>query len=666
MRRALLLTLLLFAVPATAQAQAPTAAEQATEALETAQDLAEGRGVRNGRELTPALQQLVTLRSRLSADDREQADELLARPTDQDDIGQPGGPYSLSATVEKDCSDAHFCVHWVETTGDAIDTTDASPANGRPDYVDDMIASLQTSFLVENGQLGWISPVSDGSLGGDGKTDAYIKDIGDDEIYGYASADPDQSGRSRHAFLVMDNDYDPSQFPGYTDPLEPMQVTAAHEYNHVLQYAYDTFQDRWMAESTATWSEEKVFGLVNDYVFYMGTWADQPSQPITADSGTKMYGSAIWNHWLADRYGSAVVRQAWAVSQSRSVSSRGFAPLAYDTVIKDSCGVSIQYELADFFSAVAEWASPESGIHEGASFPREVFRRGTLSPDGAASTGTVNHTAFALYTVPRTSAVIAAPTLSLNGGLPPGTAPGSIALVGHRSNGSMTKALGLLDADGLVSVSLDDPVQFDSITAVVSNTSTEIDGRVGNAWNWQADAQPFTLRATTTGPTEDPAEPLPTFTPCTPPDPDPDPDPSPSPSPTATPTPTPTVTPTPTPRTTVGLTRSSTKLATITRKGVLSFFARTNKDGRLTAKATVDRATSVRLKVGRRTTSAGTARRTFRSPARLKINVKLTRKVRAALKRHRGKAVTVRVAVSFTPNDGTGTVRRTFTLRLRR
>ena len=74
----------------------------------------------------------------------------------------------------------------------------------------------------------------------------------------------------------------------------------------------------------------------------------------------------------------------------------------------------------------------------------------------------------------------------------------------------------------------------------------------------------------------------------------------------------------------------------------------------------------MRLKVGRRTTSAGTAQRTFRSPARLKINVKLTRKVRAALKRHRGKAVTVKVAVSFTPNDGSGTVRRTFTLRLRR
>jgi len=86
MRRALLLTLLLLAVPATAGAQAPTAAEQAKQALQTAKRLAEGRGVRSGRELSPALQQLAVQRSKLSADEREQADELLARPTDPTDL----------------------------------------------------------------------------------------------------------------------------------------------------------------------------------------------------------------------------------------------------------------------------------------------------------------------------------------------------------------------------------------------------------------------------------------------------------------------------------------------------------------------------------------------------------------------------------------------------
>ena len=78
---------------------------------------------------------------------------------------------------------------------------------------------------------------------------------------------------------------------------------------------------------------------------------------------------------------------------------------------------------------------------------------------------------------------------------------------------------------------------------------------------------------------------------------------------------------------------------------MLALFARTNKAGRLTARATVDRATAKRLKVGRRTTSAGTGRRTATAPARVKINVKLTRKVRAALKRA-DEARTLRIKVA--------------------
>ncbi len=38
-------------------------------------------------------------------------------------------------------------------------------------------------------------------------------------------------------------------------PIESMQVTAAHEYNHILQFNYDLFEQVWMYESTATWVE---------------------------------------------------------------------------------------------------------------------------------------------------------------------------------------------------------------------------------------------------------------------------------------------------------------------------------------------------------------------------------------------------------------------------
>ena len=57
---------------------------------------------------------------------------------------------------------------------------------------------------------------------------------------------------------MIDNDYAPLQFPG-TTPLTDLEVTLAHEYNHVLQFGYDAFQDTWFVESTATWMEDQVY-----------------------------------------------------------------------------------------------------------------------------------------------------------------------------------------------------------------------------------------------------------------------------------------------------------------------------------------------------------------------------------------------------------------------
>ena len=113
---------------------------------------------------------------------------------------------------------------------------------------------------------------------------------------------------------MIDDDYAPPQFPG-TTPLTDAEVTLAHEYNHVLQFSYNTYQDTWFMESTATWMEDQVFGSVNDYLRYLDRWNDRVQIPLTR-SNVKYYGSAVWNHWLAHRYGPSIVREAWEVPDS--------------------------------------------------------------------------------------------------------------------------------------------------------------------------------------------------------------------------------------------------------------------------------------------------------------------------------------------------------------
>ena len=56
-------------------------------------------------------------------------------------------------------------------------------------------------------------------------------------------------------------------------------MTLAHEYNHILQFGYDAYQDAWFAESTAVWMEDQVYNGINDYLRYV--------RPLGATSTTR-------------------------------------------------------------------------------------------------------------------------------------------------------------------------------------------------------------------------------------------------------------------------------------------------------------------------------------------------------------------------------------------
>ena len=649
-----LLAALLITGPA--QAAGPSARERADalqqdrrgaeRALERAQAVAEGRGVKNGRELTGALLSLATRAPALSATERKRADGLLARPTDPGDTNQPGGPYSVTAV---EAWTAHYCYHWVESTDDAPSLADAN-SNGFPDYIEDLADSFEAVYGVENGDLGWRAPATDGTLGGcaaggqnagPDKTDVYVKNIGDLGLYGYASVDPGQPSNdlTRHAFLVMDDDYAEDEFPQYEgDPLPPLQVTAAHEYNHVLQYGYDVFEDKWMFESTATWMEDKVYPDINDYHQYLTPWSQRSVLPLTAPDNAKVYGSAVWNHWLDGKRGQDVIRRAWEVSLEEGE----FAPAAYDRAIKEAGGDGFSPEFIDFAASTAEWGASNSGIHEGAAFPS--MARATsggqaivLPTDGSQISGSLDHTGYVLFDVAASNA----PTLELAGALPEGTA-GGIALVGF-ANGVMTKQLGLLPQGGQTSVTLANPGQFSRVTAVIVNADPSTSGfnnQTGD-WTWTRDDQQIALAVTAGTETLPPDDgPGGGGNPGTPPG---------GPIPGGTiPGGGGSTQPSGTLRLSAG---SAPRLAKVGRSGVLPFTANVNRAGRVAATATVDKKTAKRLGLGRKAVTIGTGSASAAASGPVTVKLKLTGKAKKRLKRQR-KAVKVAVKVTFTPAGG--------------
>ncbi len=462
----------------------------AEQALAQAKRLIEGRGDRTGREVSLALRELAIRLPALGGPERREARALLARPTDITVGGAlDENSYAPGTTVRQHCpATSRFCVHWVETTDDAPSLADANgvdDGDGVPDYVELVAGELARSDALETGNLGWRPPKSDGTVGGGiDRTDAYVKELAG-ENFGYAVADdPDSQTNSRYGYLVLDDDY--AEY-GAADPagrIELLQATAAHEYNHLLQFAYDVFQDVWMFESTATWMEDKVYDEVNDYLRYLPDWALNQDVPLTADNDRKVYGSAVWNTWLDERFGQTAIREAWEKSLQTDPAS--FAPEAYGASLATRGGGTFSDAFSAFSAATAEWRTGSTGFSEGATFP-DLPRRGTLVPNGPGVALSMDHTTFALYGVPPPPA----PELTLSAALREGTS-GALALVAREANGAVTTSIRLLPGGGQGSVVLASPARFVRITAVLVNSDVSQSGwsSARNDWAFTKDAQP--------------------------------------------------------------------------------------------------------------------------------------------------------------------------------
>jgi hypothetical protein len=422
--------------------------------------------------------------------------ETRGRPTDSQDPNR--NAYSVPEAPRSPACSEFFCVHWVDQGLDAPRLTDGN-GDGVPDYVEKVLDTAEHVHEVENEKLGWREPKSDGRRGGGvGKTDIYLSQIGG-ELFGYAAPDRGQIAnakkvpRSLYGYLVLDNDYSPFEFPG-TKPTQDLQVTIAHEYNHILQFGYDAYQDPWFAESTATWMEDQVYNGIDDYLRYVGRWVHRFDTPLTTSS-IKEYGSAVWNQWLARRYDRALIRKAWA----RAIHTRpgGFSVGVYDAAIKAAGPSDFSRDFTRFAAAVAEWRTGH-GFREGQLFP-DMPRQGQLKLGAPAETRLLNHTTFAtLQVVAREGRAVVAHVTA-----PRGTASG-LALVGRlgtERGGETITRIDFSRGGGTLRVQLGDPGRFSRITAVVVNADAQANGFSARRLDWRylTDRVPYAVRANLIG-----------------------------------------------------------------------------------------------------------------------------------------------------------------------
>jgi hypothetical protein len=264
-----------------------------------------GTAAAYGRPRTDLTSQLLELRRALPAlspSERAAADSvLLAFP--------PPRSNCANGLTEKVVTTGHFCVHY---------------SNGDTGWATTTAQTLEQVWSVEVDALRFRPPPPDG----DSLFDVYLQDLGAG-YYG-ACAPAEDASRSVSS-CVLDDDFDPAEFGG-APAIDSLQVTAAHEFFHAVQFGYDTTEDIWLMEGSAVWAEEQVFPAINDYLQYLPFSAiTQPRTPVDYKgvSGADLYfryGAGLFWKFLSEHFGDpAVVRRVWEFAEGAPYSLQAVA-----------------------------------------------------------------------------------------------------------------------------------------------------------------------------------------------------------------------------------------------------------------------------------------------------------------------------------------------------
>ena len=257
----------------------------------------------------------------------------------------------------------HFEVHFDTTGSHAIAHFD-DDGNGVPDYADFVADTYEDVWDFQITQLGYREPLVDD----DGRYDIYIKNLGNQGVYGLTWPDP--GGTTTASYAEIDNNFTENIY--FTQGRRAVQVTAAHEFYHAVQFAYYApFDVAWWQEVTATWMEDFAYDAVNDYYSYVSFFLEDPEESLDDFSfgNLRVFGASIFGHYVADVYGPETILATWESLGTRT-------PSTYDILDID---LAIPGGFSGVYPRFAIWNYFTGSRHRGSYYNEgSVFTEATV------------------------------------------------------------------------------------------------------------------------------------------------------------------------------------------------------------------------------------------------------------------------------------------------
>ena len=401
-------------------------------------------------DATPVLRRLARSLDDLHGEDHERAARMLARP---DDKGGDLLGVKYKARSEQVCG-PEVCVHFVRSTQDAPPYPN-EPVPPQVQLTADVFAEVWSAMVDGAGYKAPLPDADSDNGGPDGRLDVYLADIGSigAGYYGFCNSDDPEATKSAHpkvsAYCVLDDDFSTDQFGG--DPLTSLQVTAAHEFFHAVQFAYDYWEDLWFMEGTAAWAEELVYDDANDNHRYLaGSQLSRPWIPLDSTEGSTAYGSWVFWQFLTELFGvddfadPTVVRQVLERAEGDTTAMRALRATlaARGTTFEDT------YAL---FAAVN--LHPETFYEEGATFSASVpLTRGMRMTEDVQLrqvTAVLDHLSSDYYRFKADPELDGAYALRVRVDMPDRDTGAAATLVVHRGPGVTTTKPIELEKDGV-------------------------------------------------------------------------------------------------------------------------------------------------------------------------------------------------------------------------